>query len=329
MALGMTTTREEFTRDSPDDVRFPIDLVYTWVDGQDPAWLARRSKLDASAHHREASNAARYLQRDELKYSLRSAFMFLPWVRHIYLVTDRQWPNWLFRSDRVSVIDHTEIFTDPSHLPTFNSHAIESQLHHIKGLSEHFIYLNDDMFIGRPLTPQRFFHPNGLTRFFPSSAQVAMGPPTPADPPTTAAAKNNRRILEEYFGTTLFHKMKHMPYAMRRSVLLEIEETFSEAHQQTAASRFRCPDDISTASSFQQYYSYNMGRAVPGSLSYRYLALDLPDLQERFLRMLHRRDVDAFCLNDGDSRLVEVEAQREVLHKFLDAYYPVAAPWER
>jgi hypothetical protein len=37
-----------------------------------------------------------------------------------------------------------EIFKNKSHLPTFNSLAIESHIHRIPGLSKHFIYMNDD-----------------------------------------------------------------------------------------------------------------------------------------------------------------------------------------
>ena len=42
-------------------------------------------------------------------------------------------------------------------LPTFSSHPIELHLHRIKGLSEHFVYFNDDLFITKPLPPERFF----------------------------------------------------------------------------------------------------------------------------------------------------------------------------
>lgn len=138
----------------PEDVRFPIDVVYTWVDGNDPAWRRRRSAYDGG-YHAESANAARYISRDELRYSLRALEQNAPWVRHVHLVTDGQRPAWLNDSHpRLTVVDHSEIFADPAALPTFNSHAIESRLHHIKGLSEHFLYLNDDMFLGRPVTPQ-------------------------------------------------------------------------------------------------------------------------------------------------------------------------------
>ena len=43
------------------------------------------------------------------------------------------------------------------YLPTFNSHTIEMNLHRIKGLSEQFVYFNDDMFINKPMKPRDFF----------------------------------------------------------------------------------------------------------------------------------------------------------------------------
>ena len=78
------------------DVGFPIDVVYTWVDGSDPAWLERKSaghsEAGRPAHTTVASNESRFLTRDELRYSLRSLDMYADWVRHIYLVTDDQVP---------------------------------------------------------------------------------------------------------------------------------------------------------------------------------------------------------------------------------------------
>ncbi|MEU8139981.1 stealth family protein, partial [Streptodolium elevatio] len=165
---------EEFDLPLTDDITFPVDAVYTWVDGNDPAWRARRDKALADAGgstalNGQAANDARYTSRDELRYSLRSIDMYAPWIRTVYLVTDRQTPAWLDTDHpRVKIVDHRDIFTDPDALPTFNSHAIESQLHHIDGLAEHFLYFNDDVFLGRPVTPATFFHANGLAKHFTS-----------------------------------------------------------------------------------------------------------------------------------------------------------------
>ncbi len=132
-------------------------------------------------------------------------------MRNIFLVTAGQVPSWLSTEfPGLRVVDHREIFSDPSALPTFNSHAIESQLHHIPELAEHFLYLNDDVFFGRPAHPGQFFHANGLTKFFPSKALIPSGRRT-GDLPVDAAGKNSRGLVAQQFGTVVSQKMKHTP----------------------------------------------------------------------------------------------------------------------
>jgi hypothetical protein len=81
---------------------------------------------------------------------MRAIYMHAPWVRFIYLVTASQLPNWLNASHpRVRIVNHAALFPDPTHLPTFNSLAIESVLHRIPGLSEYFLYFNNDGTAGR------------------------------------------------------------------------------------------------------------------------------------------------------------------------------------
>ncbi|MGW5115889.1 stealth family protein [Streptomyces noursei] len=334
MLLRPLRSRAEFDTRLPDEMPFPIDLVYAWVDGQDPAWQQRRASVDGTGYHAESADAARCISHDQLKYSLRSVYMFLPWIRRIFIVTDQQTPDWLDLRDghndgRVRLVDLREIFADPGHLPTFNSHAIESQLHRIPELSEHFLYVHDDMFIGRPLTPHAFFHPNGLTRFFPSHVKVPCGEPTPDEPPASVAAKNNRRLIERKFGRTLVWKMKHVPYAMRRSLLLRVAEEFGEDHARTAASRVRSFTDLSIASSLYQHYAYYAAAAAPGDLRYRNIRLDDENAHRELARLLHSRDHDTFCINGSASEPAEIESQNRLLTSFLDAYYPVPSPYEK
>ncbi len=287
-----------FDRRIVGDVLFPIDAVFTWVDGEDPRWQERKAAYVDAGYHEEADNSSRYIARDELRYALRSIEMFAPWIRNIFLVTDRQVPSWL-RHDvpGLRVVDHTEIFADPDALPTFNSHAIESQLHHIDGLAEHFLYLNDDFMFGTDVVPQDFFEGNGLTRFFPSRYSVPAGPPTPDDPPVVAAAKNNRDALAAQFGTTIVRRLKHTPYAVRRSVLYEIEDQFGDLHRRTAHAKTRSITDLSILSSFYQFYAYARGLAVPGRIRYRYVDLGEPEAEERLAEIARERVHQAICLN--------------------------------
>ena len=327
-------TREVFTLAAPDRLSFPIDAVYTWVDGADPVWLERKARaLGDNAWvagvNEQTANHSRFASRDELRYSMRALHCFAPWVRRIFLVTDNQVPAWLDTDHpHVTVVSHREVFGDTGKLPTFNSQAIESRLHRIPGLAEHFLYLNDDVFLGRPVAPTMFFTPGGLTRFFPSSAVVDSAPRTPDDPPVNSAGKNNRRLIQEAFGRVLTRKMLHTPHPSRRSVIAEIEQRFAEHVQATAEHQFRHPDDIALLSSLQQYYAYLTGKAAPGAIRYMYADLADPRTPFRLARLLRDRHLDAFCLNDTDSDAAAAGLQAELLAEFLPNFLPFATPFE-
>ncbi|WP_436526977.1 stealth family protein [Actinoplanes sp. HUAS TT8] len=327
-------TRKVFTTPDPDRIDFPIDVVYTWVDGGDPDWRRRRERALAENPwvreiDREAANDSRWTSRDELRYSMRALHAFAPWVRHVHLVTDDQVPAWLdLDHPRLTVVDHAEIFGDTGVRPTFNSQAVESRLHHVPGLAEHFLYLNDDVILGRPVTPDLFFTAGGLTRFFPSPSLVDLAPRGPGDRPADAAAKNNRRLIRETFGRVLTRKMMHTPHAARRSVLAEIEARFAGEVGGTAGHQFRHPDDVSVLSSLQQYYAYLSGRAVPGTIRHRYADLADPWTPLKLAGLLRDRDADTFCLNDVDSPDAAFAEQVALLADFLPAYLPFPSPFE-
>jgi hypothetical protein len=333
-ASGRTyRTREPFLRPGLDRIDFPIDVVYTWVDGGDPAWLARKNATLVengwATGNEQAANASRFISRNELRYSLRSLHYYAPWVRRIFLVTDDQVPEWLnVEHPQVTVVSHKEIFGAAGKLPTFNSMAIETRLHHIEGLAEHFLYVNDDVFFGQPLQPGFFFTASGQTRFFPSPYRVDAGDPVPGEAPVMSAGKNNRRIIEREFGRYVPHKVKHTPHAARRSVLAEIEAKYPEPVAATSSHQFRHPDDIAMLSSLQQHWSFLTGRAVFGNLEFTYRDLADPRTPKRLGRILRRRPVQLFCLNDTDSSGVSAEEQAKVLNDFLPKYYPFPSPYE-
>lgn len=310
--------------------REPIDVVYTWVDGNDPAWsssLAEWREIEqADSRGDHAAHAARYASRDELKYSLRSLWMNAGWVRKVYVVTADQRPEWLIEDDRLQVISHREILPVEA-LPTFNSHAIESRLHHIEGLSEHFVYFNDDMFLGRAVTPEQFFTPNGLSRFFESDARV----PTPSGLPDLAvdtAARRGQELIDREFGTVVTHKLHHAPYALRRSVMSELEERFPDVVGATTTRRFRHPEDLSIPSAFAHHYGFATGRAVPGVLNVGYENLGSRNLRLFLERALLGRDFDAFCINETERWETKPTSAAHRLRTFLEEYFPAPSPWE-
>jgi hypothetical protein len=327
-ALPVLTPRHAY------DVDFPVDVVYTWVDGSDPAWRERKAAVHSAVGLGElnefASNESRFLSRDELRYSLRSLDMYAGWVRHVYLVTDDQVPPWLDTDNRrLTVVSHRELFGDRGRLPTFNSHAIESQLHHVEGLSDHFLYLNDDFFFGRPVRPRLFFEGNGIAHFFPSTAKLGLGPTGAFDRPVMSGGKNNRELLFKAFDRTVTNKFKHAPNALLKDVLAEMEERFPEQFAETAGHQFRHPGDLSVVSAFHHHYAYLAGRAVEGRIRYLYADIAAPETARRLERLLERRDVDTFCLNDHDTSGVDPLEQQRMLHSFLSRYFPLRSSFEK
>lgn len=321
-----------FARTLHNDVNFPVDAVYTWVNGSDVAWLERKNAALAAmgmATEDAATSAARFRDRDELRYSLRSIDMYAPWIRNIYIVTDQQIPHWLdLGHPRVRVVDHTEIFGTRGALPTYNSHAIESQLHHIEGLAEHFLYFNDDVFLGRTVQPDMFFLANGQAKHFMSPTSVPMAPTSTADEFNIAAAKNNRALIERDFGQTLVHSFLHAPHPLRRSVLADIEQRYQHASHVVAANRLRSHDDISIASSLHHYFGFHTLRSVPGSISCGFVNVGLSEHKARLNRILTVRPHDVFCLNDYHDGDVSEDEQDAILSAFLPSYFPVPSQFE-
>ena len=116
-----------------------IDLVYFWVNGNDPKWIAKRQAFLADYTENEESCKGRYFDNEELKYSLRSIEKYAPWIRRIFIVTDNQVPTWLNTShSKIQIVDHSEIIPH-EYLPCFNSRVIEHHMHKIPGLAEHFL----------------------------------------------------------------------------------------------------------------------------------------------------------------------------------------------
>lgn len=140
-----------------------IDLVYLWVNGNDPAWQSKRNAVIGKTEENSAVNCeGRYADNDELRFSLRSVEMYAPWIHRIFIVTDNQVPSWLNTSHpKIQIVDHKDIMPKEC-LPCFNSNVIEQFLCDIPGLSEHFLYANDDMYLNQPVTPCTFFAPDGL-----------------------------------------------------------------------------------------------------------------------------------------------------------------------
>lgn len=309
---------------------FPIDVVYTWVDGEDPDWLIRRESVATDAYEvaGDGDSIERFRALDELRYSLRSVWEHVPYARHIYVVTDGQVPGWLDTADpRITIVDHSTIFEDPSALPTFNSHAIETQLHHIDGLADQYLYLNDDVFFGRTSDWATYFGRSGSSHFFPSTARFPVGELDATDKSVDHAGRNLQVELFRQFGWAPRTKLLHTPHPQQRRLLIELEQRFADRYRATMHAKLRSFDDVSFAAALHHRYAQVTGRASVGGLAYEYLALESDNIADHFDR-LSTASFDTLCLNDGQMTPQRRAEVRPLLLNFLHRRFPYPAPWE-
>ena len=147
-------------KDSKIKPKVVVDAVITWVDGSDKKLVNNKIRyLNIEKESKIQNVKTRYNQVGEIKYVIKSIIKFAPFINNIFIITDNQSPKIIEDSnswskeyrDKLKVIDHKVIFRDfLKFLPTFNSTTIETMLHYIPNLSEHFIYFNDDMFLIKP-----------------------------------------------------------------------------------------------------------------------------------------------------------------------------------
>ncbi len=314
--------------DLPDvfEVERPVDAVILWVDGDDPDWRAARDRRrrDLGLPPHDPGTAERlYADHGELRYLLRSIERYAPWLRHLYLVTAGQQPHWL-RTDHpwLTLVDHRDIIED-SALPTFSPRPITARMHRIEGLSEHFLYFNDDMVLARSISPRTFFTSNGLARFFLSDTTV---PRHPSDEPHLGARQVMQELIRRQYRVGVSRTFRHAPYAMTRSTLAVMERHFGTELDATVHRPFRTTQDI-IPEWLHHYVAYLEGAALPGKISYGYFPIGLRRGLEGLSELLTVRNRDCFCLNDFGDEVSVAEAEAH-LADVLPRLLPGAGSFE-
>jgi|SRR5579862_521625 len=310
-----------------------VDAVYSWVDGSSLRF-AHELQLACAGADRSAADVRRRRFRDngELRYSMRSLLRFAPWVRRIYLVTNGDVPAWLDRrSDRVEVVTHAALFDITDDLPTFNSNAIEMHLHRIPGLSRKFLYLNDDLFFGRPCTFADFS--DGGTDVFLFERQRCASDPEHGEVHDRAYAHTAHRVSLVTGCPLLTRLPAHTPQLYDREAISQLEEQFRADFQATASHRLRCSTDFVLRIAYAAS-GLGAGRVQQrvlewGSSDYSFLSLDdrpLPFLRD--LLGIRARRPRFYCLNDDLGDVSPTHRLPRMVRSFLRVYYPQRMPFE-
>ena len=137
------------------DMSSQIDFVVPWLDSSDPVWQEQFSYY--SQKEKGRMEAARFRNMDIFQFWFRAVEKYAPWVRKVFLITNGKFPDWINKEHpKLVLVKHTDYIPEDI-LPVFNASAIELQIHRIEGLSEHFVYFNDDFFLNAPVMPDYYF----------------------------------------------------------------------------------------------------------------------------------------------------------------------------
>ena len=127
----------------------PIDVLIKYID-----------LYDSKLNRKNIKQLEKDEDNNEIKYSLRSILQNIPWIRKIYILMPNEKISFL---KPIEEIKDKIIYIKDHELIGFNSSSVSVFLFNLFkmrkfGLSENFIYMDDDCFIGSPLKKSDFFY---------------------------------------------------------------------------------------------------------------------------------------------------------------------------
>lgn len=299
-----------------------IDVVLPWVDGADKEWLASY-KLHAAIEPDGDKRPIRYRDWGLLRYWFRSVEQFMPWVGTIHLVTSGHIPEWLnLEHPKLNWVKHRD-FIPHEFLPTFNVNTIELNLHHIKSLSERFIYFNDDIFVLQKLAPVHFFK-NGLP------CDMAVMTAKPSGGGIIHMAINDLDVIDRYFdkhkqirknlfkwfnfkyGKGIINNIllapwcefsgfidPHLPVPFLKSTFDSVWELTPEVLVKTSGNKFRTSNDVNQW--LMRYWQLAGGRFVPRNIKKNTLCSDITNTSiANICNDIATKKYKIICLNDSE-----------------------------
>ena len=243
-----------------------IDAVLTWVNGNDPRLKEERSKYLTTKKEDKLEDIAgpeRFIQSNEIRFAVASILRFAPYVKRIFIITNRQDPdlggfigkNFPDNKVPVMIVDQNTLFDGyEQYLPVFNSIAVETMMWRIPDLSEEFIYMNDDFFFARPSTKEELFKDGKVICYsskFPSALMRMLR--------FIRLKKHNHKRFTykdsllngaEVIGWRHFFHLPHEPHPILKSVLGEYLTEHPECIERNVRHRFRDNEQFNVQSFF-------------------------------------------------------------------------------
>lgn len=219
----------------------PVDIVITWVDSSDIKWQESKQYYynDTTSDNDELRFPDVNYPDLELETTIKFIMKNITWYRTIFIVTsDGQIPNCYYRlnnmKNNIKIIHHSKIWPKDMlyTLPTFNSHAIECNIHRIENLSNNFIYFNDDMYIVKKLKYIDMFYGDKMVIQPLETKQ-------PRDCP-----KVWHKVWKNMYNMYNMYSPHHVCYTLNKNVMYDAERSIYQHWRKTIKNRFRSIGDV-------------------------------------------------------------------------------------
>ena len=242
------------------------DVVIAWVDGDDPNHKRKKASFltpNKELHFEDVAGESRYKSTGEIYYCVASVLRYAPWVHKIYIVTDNQDPhveefvarNFPDNTTPIELVDHTVLFRGyEQYLPTFNSLAISTMLWRIPGLSDRFLYFNDDVFLASPATEDMWFEGDATTiyaeRFSAAWARLLRWGKHLGKRHKVFGHKDPMLNAADILRSSYFYLFPHAPVPMRRTWYEKFYTEHPDLLDSNIRHRFREPSQFSAPTLF-------------------------------------------------------------------------------
>ncbi|MEQ6250812.1 stealth conserved region 3 domain-containing protein [Sulfitobacter sp. HNIBRBA3233] len=321
-----------------------IDAVIMWVDGEDPIFVrqhANYSGIVAKAA-RKHEVRARHRNNGELNYCLRGIHDNMPWINRIHIVTSGQVPDGIdFDNPRLNLVIHSDIFPDLSVLPTFNSFAIDSCLHHIPGLSDKFIRFSDDFLAINPVEPKMLMGVEGQGKYYFGHGAPDMNLAGDVKGNYRRTLGFNRFVLGTR-GIVAAHAPLHVPQMRKTEICERIEKNFAKDLAITRDAKFRTDRDLSMLFFYPHYVAKLLEAPLDEENHHQGPAFSyatwgvarqalVGDAKQDWRKTMQKaKDEKAVFLNVNDHLGNEPDPQDMIdFETLLDQVLPNPAPWEQ
>ena len=325
-----------------------IDFVIIWVDGNDPAWQVEKQKYQPSG--KVDVRNIRYTDWDNLQYWFRGVETFAPWVNKIHFVTWGHLPKWLNTNhEKLHIVKHSD-YIPSQYLPTFNSIPIEINLHRIDGLSEQFVYFNDDTFLIDHVAPSDFFIEGKPVE------SLILNAITPLSQTINSTSFRNTEIINAHFSKSelkksskkYFYSMKygkmmirnlllspwaqytgffdfHVASSFTKSLLQEVWDAEFEVLDSASSHRFRTFTDINQW--LFRYWSLAKGEFIPRSTKFG-KCYNITDHNDALYAAIKQQKYKMICANDT-GLYSDFDQQKNQLNQVFEYLLPNKSSYEQ